>query len=153
MILFVKYYIYYLRRARWCSLPHDLPKWTNVYNHYRIWTEKDNEGESIVYKVLKELVMSERVINGRWPKTSMSIVESKSIKNTDTVEKRLWWWGGISGIKLHLALDANGVAHVFLRNYCKLYRAWWFTLNDWIRQTELINLGIVLWGGGYTGWN
>jgi len=81
--------LYLLREGcRWRSLPHDFPKWNNVYNHYRIWSEKDNEGESILDKVLKELVMSERVINGRQPKTSMIIVDSKSIKNTDTAEEK-----------------------------------------------------------------
>ena len=81
--------LYILREGcRWRSLPHDFPKWNNVYNHYRIWSEKDNEGESILDKVLKELVASERVINGRQPKTSMIIVDSKSIKNTDTAEEK-----------------------------------------------------------------
>jgi hypothetical protein len=38
--------------------------------------------------VLNELVKSERVINGRQPETSMIIVDSKSIKNTDTADEK-----------------------------------------------------------------
>ncbi len=81
--------LYLLREGcRWRSLPHDFPKWNNVYNHYKIWSEKNDEGESILDKVLKELVASERIINGRQPKTTMIIIDSKSIKNTDTAEEK-----------------------------------------------------------------
>jgi hypothetical protein len=37
---------------------------------------------------MRELVESERCINGRDPKTTMIIVDSKSIKNTDTAEEK-----------------------------------------------------------------
>jgi transposase len=81
--------LYLLREGcRWRSLPHDFPKWNNVYNHFRIWSEKAADNESILDKVLKELVISERIINGRQPKTTMVIIDSKSIKNTDTAEEK-----------------------------------------------------------------
>jgi transposase len=81
--------LYVLREGcRWRSLPHDFPKWNNVYNHFRIWSEKNADGSSILDKVLNELVMSERIINGRQPETSMVIVDSKSIKNTDTADEK-----------------------------------------------------------------
>jgi len=81
--------LYRLREGcRWRSLPHDFPKWNNVYNHYRIWSEKDEDGKSILDKILDELVMSERIINGRTPKPSMTIVDSKSVKNAYTAEEK-----------------------------------------------------------------
>jgi hypothetical protein len=37
---------------------------------------------------MQELVLSERIIKGRKAKTSMVIVDSKSVKNTDTAEEK-----------------------------------------------------------------
>jgi transposase len=82
----------------WRAIPHDYPDWRDVYKHFRIWKEKQADGTSILDKILKELVISERVIKGRKPKTSMLIADSKSIKNTDTAgekgydggKKNLW---------------------------------------------------------------
>lgn len=50
----------------WRTIPHDFPKWTTVRYHYDIWAE-ENE-------------------NGREDKTTMIIVDSRSIQNTDTAE-------------------------------------------------------------------
>ena len=44
--------------------------------------------ESVFDRVLRELVESERVINGRNQKTTMTIVDSKTIQNTDTAEEK-----------------------------------------------------------------
>ena len=80
---------YRLREGcRWRSLPHDFPKWNNVYNHYRIWTEKDENGKTILDKALEELVLTERVLSGRNPKPSMTIVDSKSVKNAFIAEEK-----------------------------------------------------------------
>jgi len=72
----------------WRALPHDYPPWQDIYYHFRTWKEQKDGKISILDKVLVELVISERVINGRNPKTSMIIVDSKSIKNTDTAEEK-----------------------------------------------------------------
>jgi hypothetical protein len=81
--------LYVLREGcRWRSLPHDFPKWQDVYYHFRKWNKKRTDGGSILDDILSELVKSERVINGRQPKTTMIIVDSKSIKNTDTAEEK-----------------------------------------------------------------
>jgi transposase len=74
--------------CRWRSLPHDYPKWENCYYHYNEWRKAEEGQESILDRVLRELVESERVINGRAPKTTMLIVDSKSVKNTDTAESK-----------------------------------------------------------------
>ena len=73
----------------WRGLPHDFPNWETVYYHFRMWTKKiRGTNQSILDKILEELVDSERIINGRNPETSMIIVDSKSIKNTDTAEEK-----------------------------------------------------------------
>jgi transposase len=74
--------------CRWRSLPHDFPKWQICYYHYNEWRKAEEGQESVLDRVLRELVESERVINGRDPKTTMLIVDSKSVKNTDTAESK-----------------------------------------------------------------
>jgi len=81
--------LYVLKEGcRWRSLPHDFPKWNNVYYHYQFWSKKGTDGKSILDKTLEELVLSERIINGRNPNASMTIVDSKSIKNAFTAEEK-----------------------------------------------------------------
>ena len=81
--------LYIVREGcRWRSLPHDFPKWKNCYKHYSVWKQKGADGKSILDKVLEELVMSERIINGRTPKPSLGIVDAKSIKNSFIAEKK-----------------------------------------------------------------
>ena len=53
--------LYVLRECcRWRSLPHDYPNWKNVYYHFMNWKKKDENGVSVLDKVLKELVQAER---------------------------------------------------------------------------------------------
>jgi len=81
--------LYRLREGcRWRSLPHDFPKWQICYYHYNIWRTAIEGEESILDCVLRELVEQERRINDRDKQTSMLIVDSKSVKNTDTAEEK-----------------------------------------------------------------
>jgi len=90
--------IYILKEGcRWRSLPHDYPKWQNVYYHFRKWKEKRADGSSILDGVLKELVLSERIIKGRQPEPTMTIADSKSVKNAFTAEEK-GYDGGKKGI-------------------------------------------------------
>jgi len=81
--------LYRIREGcRWRSLPHDFPKWQICYYHYNLWrTAKDDE-ESVLDRVLRRLVEKERVKDGRNEQTTMIIVDSKSVKNTDTAEEK-----------------------------------------------------------------
>ena len=80
--------LYVLREGcRWRALPHDFPKWQNVYYHFRQWKKPGEDGESIIDKVQRKLVEAERVKNGRNEQTSMIIVDSRSVKNADTAEE------------------------------------------------------------------
>ena len=69
-------------------MPHDFPKWNNVYYHFKFWSQKDADGKSVWDKALEELVLSERIINGRQPEATMTIVDSKSVKNAFTAEEK-----------------------------------------------------------------
>ena len=74
--------------CRWRSLPHDFPKWQNVYYHFRIWKAPGADGETLLDKVLRKLVEAERVGNGREEQTTMIIVDSRSVKNAFTAEEK-----------------------------------------------------------------
>jgi len=69
--------------CRWRSLPHDFPKWENVYYHYNIWRER-----GVIDQILETLVGWERQKEGRFELTTMIIVDSKSVKNADTAEEK-----------------------------------------------------------------
>ena len=72
----------------WRALPHDFPKWENCYYHFRMWKKPDANGETLFDSLMKKLVEAERRIDGRAEKTSMIIVDSKSIKNADTAGEK-----------------------------------------------------------------
>jgi len=72
----------------WRALPHDFPKWEDVYYHFRVWSEPGEDGESLLDKVLRKLVGAQREKNGRDAETTMLIVDSRSVKNADTAEEK-----------------------------------------------------------------
>lgn len=81
--------LYRIREGcRWRSLPHDYPHWQLCYYHYNAWRTVKEGGKSILDRALDELVASERIIHGREPQTTMVIMDSKSVKNTDTAEEK-----------------------------------------------------------------
>ena len=80
---------YVLREGcRWRALPHDFPPWNNVYYHYQVWSQAGTDGTSTLDKALEELVLSARVMSGRQACPSMTIVDSKSVKNAFTAEEK-----------------------------------------------------------------
>jgi transposase len=81
--------LYVLREGcRWRSLPHDFPKWQDAYYHFRKWKKKKADGESTLDEILNELVLSERIMHGREAKPTMTIIDSKSVKNAFTAEEK-----------------------------------------------------------------
>ena len=41
--------------CQWRALPKDYPKYVTVHRYFRIWSENDDEGESILEQVLKKI--------------------------------------------------------------------------------------------------
>ncbi len=72
----------------WRAIPHDYPKWQNVRYHYDIWAKPDEDGVSLLDRILRKLVEMEREGNERSSQTTMIIVDSKSIKNADTAQSK-----------------------------------------------------------------
>ena len=81
--------LYRLREGcRWRSLPHDFPKWQICYYHYNVWRSVKDGEESVLDRALRDLVEKERITDDREPQTTMIIIDSKSVKNTDTAEEK-----------------------------------------------------------------
>lgn len=72
----------------WRAIPHDFPRWQNVRYHYDIWASPDENGISILDRVLRKLVEAERENSRRETHTTMIIVDSKSIQNADTAKEK-----------------------------------------------------------------
>ncbi len=69
-------------------LPCDYPKWQSVYYHFRVWSEKDETGVSVLDKVLQKLVKQMRNEDLRRDRTTFGIVDAQSVKNADTAEEK-----------------------------------------------------------------
>jgi transposase len=72
----------------WRAIPHDFGKWENIRFYYDIWSTPDDDGVSLLDKIMRKLVEAERTKVGRKPQTSMIIVDSKSVQNADTAEEK-----------------------------------------------------------------
>ena len=73
--------------CQWRMLPADFPNWRTCYQYFRQWSERPGPGpgqDSILERVLKKSVGAVRQSNGRKEPTSFCIVDSQSVKNTDT---------------------------------------------------------------------
>ena len=77
------------------------------------WSERPGPGQdSILEQVLKKSVGAARQSNGRKEQTSFCIVDSQSVKNTDTAGHKGYDAGKkVSGIKRHIAVDTQGLPH------------------------------------------
>jgi putative transposase len=72
--------IFYQARTgcEWRYLPHDLPPWEDVWEHFSRW--RDNGLLKRVHDALREQV---RVQAGREPTPTAAIVDSQSVKTTE----------------------------------------------------------------------
>jgi transposase len=106
--------LYVLKSAcQWRMLPTDFPKKDICYYYFRIWSEKKDENhDSILERILKEMVSEVRKNDDREEKTSFIIIDAQSVKNTDTAKNKGYDAGKkVSGIKRHIAVDTNGLPH------------------------------------------
>ena len=99
--------------CQWRMLPADFSNWRTCYKYFRQWSERPGPGQdSILEQVLKKSVGAARQSNGRKEQTSFCIVDSQSVKNTDTAGHKGYDAGKkVSGIKRHIAVDTQGLPH------------------------------------------
>ena len=60
----------------------------SVYYYFRVWSEKDEMGVSVLDKVLQKLVKQIRNEDLRRDKTTFGIVDAQSVQNADTAEAK-----------------------------------------------------------------
>ncbi|WP_458258763.1 IS5 family transposase [Spiroplasma endosymbiont of Dactylopius coccus] len=99
--------------CQWRMLPKNFPKWQTVYYYFQIWSKNSDKEPSTWQVILKKLVRKVRINNGRKEQTSFCIIDSQSVKNTDTAKNKGYDAGKkISGIKRHIAVDSQGLPHI-----------------------------------------
>ena len=101
--------IFYVLRTgcQWDYLPHDFPPADTVYGYFRRW-QGDGTWERF-NTVLREKV---RVQAGKEPTPSAGIIDSQSVKTTETAPAETRGFDGgkqIKGRKRHIAVDTLGL--------------------------------------------
>ena len=142
--------------CQWRMLPADFPDWRTCYKYFRQWSERPDPAKySILEQVLKKigwLSLLARRSNGRKERTSFCIVDSQSVKNTDSAENKGYDSGKkVSGIKRHIAVDTQGLPHAIHVTTANVTdRAGALAMFD-RRRANLSQVQNVLVDGGYTG--
>lgn len=99
--------IFYLLRSgcAWRMLPHEFPPWKTVYHYFRLWRIY-----GIWERINTVLRIELRILSGREPEPSAAILDSQSIKTTETPGVRGYDAGKkVKGRKRHILVDTTGL--------------------------------------------
>ena len=98
--------------CQWRNLPKDFPNWKLVYYYFTVWKKPKKNRESVLEEILKKISIKNSNCRREEAKTSFVIIDSQSVKNTDTAKEKGYDTGEkISGIKRHIAVDSQGLPH------------------------------------------
>ncbi|MEU1534716.1 IS5 family transposase [Streptomyces fagopyri] len=92
---------------KWRAMPSDFPPWRTIYGFARRWAAAGAVG--IIRDQLRRQI---RLAAGRTPRAASVVVDSQSVKASETVGKESRGWDGgklINGRKRHLIVDNRGL--------------------------------------------
>ncbi|MGV6808651.1 MAG: IS5 family transposase [bacterium] len=138
--------------CQWSALPSDYPPYHSVYTYFRQWSAKPFEDQpSLLEQLQHTLVEGERQADNR-KKTSLIIMDSQSVKNSDTAGVKGYDGGKkVSGIKRHIAVDTNGLLHAIAITAANVGDREGGLLALSSQPESLSEVRKVLVDGGYTG--
>ncbi len=99
--------IFYLNKTgcQWRNLPKDFGPWSTVYHYFRRWKNEDLLEQ--IHAHLREQV---RECDERKPHPSAAIIDSQSVKSSETSDERGYDAGKkIKGRKRHILVDTMGL--------------------------------------------
>ncbi|MFF7689444.1 IS5 family transposase [Streptomyces syringium] len=92
---------------KWRAMPSDFPPWRTIYGFARRWA-----ASGAISVIRDELRRAVRVSSGKTPQATAVIVDSQSVKASETVGRDSCGFDGaklINGRKRHLAVDTRGL--------------------------------------------
>jgi putative transposase len=99
--------VFYLVKTacQWRNLPESFAPWPTVYHYFRQWKRSGLWAE-----IHGHLRMHLRQVEGRNPDASAGIIDSQSVKSTETSDERGYDAGKkVNGRKRHLLVDTIGL--------------------------------------------